>query len=221
MRIAMFGVTGTCGAPVLAATLDAGHEVRVLARAPHKVARADARVTPGDALDRAAVATTVAGCDAVLSTLGGFRGPASLSVGMRNILSAMDEHGVRRLVALQGIHLRLPQDRVNLGQRLIGAVMRVAGPALVSHGEAMVHELLTSEVDWTLVRIPRATDAGPTGNARIGALRLGPWSHVTTGDVAATMLALVSTPDHVHAAPMLASGAQRPVAGGAPARPIT
>jgi putative NADH-flavin reductase len=217
MKIAMFGVTGTCGSPLLAATLDAGHEVHVLARAPHKVTRTDARVTPGDALDRAAVATAIAGCDAVLSTLGGFRGPASLSVGTRNILSAMDEYGVRRLVALQGIHLRLPQDQVNLGQRLIGVVMRVAGRAIVNHGEAMVQELLASRVDWTLVRIPRVTDAGPTGNARIGALRLGPWSHVTTGDVATTMLALVSTPDHVHAAPMLASGAPHPLGRPRPA----
>lgn len=219
MKIAMFGVTGTCGTPLLAATLDAGHEVHVLARAPHTVTRTEAHVTPGDALDRAAVASAIAGCDAVLSTLGGFRGPASLSFGTRNILSAMDEHGVRRLVALQGIHLRLPQDRVNLGQRLIGVIMRVVGRAIVSHGEAMVQDLLTSQVDWTLVRIPRVTDAGPTGNARIGALTLGPWSHVTTGDVAATMLALVSTPDYIHAAPMLASGAQHPLVG--PRRAIT
>jgi putative NADH-flavin reductase len=210
MKIAMFGATGTCGTPLLAATLDAGHEVHVLARAPHKVTRTDARVTPGDALDRAAVATAVAGCDAVLSTLGGFRGPTSLSIGTRNILSAMDEHGVRRLVVLQGIHLRLPQDRVNAGQRLIGVVMRVAGRAIVNHGEAMVEDLLTSPLDWTLVRIPRVTDAGPTGNVRIGALRLGPWSHVTAGDVATTMLTLASTPDYIHAAPMLASRARHP-----------
>ena len=219
MKIAMFGVTGTCGTPLLAATLDAGHEVHALARAPHKVTRTGARITPGDALDRVAVATAIAGCDAVLSTLGGFRGPASLSIGTRNILSAMHEHGVRRLVALQGIHLRLPQDRVNPGQRLIGVVMRVAGRAIVNHGEAMVHDLLTSHLDWTLVRIPRVTNAGPSGNARIGALRLGPWSHVTTGDVAATMLALVTASDYIHAAPMLASGSQHPLGRPTPAIP--
>ena len=52
MKLALFGVTGTCGGPLLDAALGAGHEVRALARAPQKLDRADPRlaVVTGDCL---------------------------------------------------------------------------------------------------------------------------------------------------------------------------
>jgi hypothetical protein len=70
----------------------------------------------------------------------------------------------------------------------------------------MARLLLDDDLDWTLLRIPRVRPAGASGNHRIGTLRLGPWSHVTTGDVARVALALVSTGDRLREAPMLASG---------------
>jgi putative NADH-flavin reductase len=61
------------------------------------------RVIQGDALELAAVETAVTGQDAVLSTLGTrySRKPITLfSVGVGNIVQAMRDHGVRRLVCV-------------------------------------------------------------------------------------------------------------------------
>ena len=64
---------------MLESALEAGHDVRILVRSPEKVTARSPHlsVTEGDACDAAAVDGVVAGTDAVLSALGGFRGPTT------------------------------------------------------------------------------------------------------------------------------------------------
>jgi hypothetical protein len=89
MRLAVFCATGTVGSALLAKALDSGHEARALARTPSKVPRTDRAVTvvSGDAKDPRAVGATVAGCDAVLTSLGGFSDPDSIRIGTATIMS--------------------------------------------------------------------------------------------------------------------------------------
>lgn len=104
MRLALFGSTGRVGGRVLEYALAAGHTVRALARDPKKLApRTGLEVITGDVLDPSAVARTVSGADAVLSTLGGagLADPGEAqSQGMRNILAAMKDAGIRRIIAV-------------------------------------------------------------------------------------------------------------------------
>ena len=65
------------------------------------------------------------------------------------------------------------------------------------------------DIDWTLVRIPRVVNGPPTGRARSGRLRLGPWSTVTDGDVARFMLDRLDDGTHLRAAPMVAGPRRR------------
>lgn len=207
MKLAMFGVTGTVGATLLNRTLAAGHDVRALVRAPEKLTTQSPHlsVIVGDACDAAAVDAVAAGSDAVLSTLGGFRGPESLSVGTEAIMAAMSRHNVARIVIMQGFHLRFDGDPLNLGQRLIGPIMKTVGPAIVRHGTLMANTVVKSDLDWTVVRAPRVVSGDPTGHARTGRLKIGPWSTVTAGDVAAFMLACLTGSEFVRTAPMIAS----------------
>lgn len=104
--IALFGATGRTGRRVLVRALAAGHEVRALVRDPAELGVAHDRLTviPGDVLDPAAVARTIAGSDAVLSLFGQVKGsPRTLQAeGTRAIVNAMRRHGVSRLVTLSG-----------------------------------------------------------------------------------------------------------------------
>ncbi len=206
MRLAVFGSTGLAGAAVARMAIEDGHRVRALVRdgtpATRVVSGVD--VVRGDALDPDAVARTVSGADAVVSTLGGFRGPESIAAGTRNIVAAMRETGPARLVVLQGFHIGFPGDPKNLGKRLIETFLALRCRGLLSYG-AELGELLraTDDVAWTLVRIPRMVDRAPSGQARAGNFALGPWSSVRVGDVAAHLLATVQDVSSVHEAPML------------------
>ena len=165
MRLAVFGGTGLAGAAVARMAIENGHQVRALVRSPAtRPVVSGADVVRGDALDPHAVARTIAGTDAVVSTLGGFRGPESIATGTRNIIAAMRETGLRRLVVLQGFHVEFPGDPKNLGKRFVEAYLALSCRPLLPYGAAL-GELLraTEDVSWTLVRIPRIVDGDPPG----------------------------------------------------------
>lgn len=206
MRLAVFGSTGLSGAAVVRMALDRGHEVRALVRDPaystHAVPGVD--VVQGDALDPHAVAQTISGADAVVSTLGGFRGPASIAAGTRNIIAAMREAGVRRLVVLQGIHIEFPGDPRNVGKHFVKVYLAMACRPLLSYSVELA-ELLqaTDDVAWTLVRIPRMVEGEASGRATTGTFALGMFSTVRVDDVAGQLLDLAQGEQFSHEAPML------------------
>ena len=108
LRLAVLGATGRTGRRLVEYALADGHAVRALARDP---AALDALAHPrldvrgGDATDAAAVDALVAGCDAVVTALGGgtLADPGrARSDGVRHAAAAMARHGVARLVGVAG-----------------------------------------------------------------------------------------------------------------------
>jgi putative NADH-flavin reductase len=206
MKLAIFGATGTAGAELLTQALDAGHEVRVLARTPSKLPANHPRLTAvqGNVRDLGAVKQTVAGTAAVLSTLGATdkHDPDVRRTGTANIITAMNEQGIRRLVVMGGFHLRFPGDPDNLGRRLIVPILRLT-KYLVEDTTAMGALVQSSDVDWTVVRTPRLARGVRPALASAGILELGPWSKVTRANVASFMLRCLHDDASVRQAPMI------------------
>jgi uncharacterized protein YbjT (DUF2867 family) len=215
MKLAIFGATGTTGSALVAKALTAGHELRVLARTPSKVTRADRRLTviEGNAKDPAAVRDTLAGAGAVVSMLGGFADPDSIRVGTAQITTAMTEAGLRRIVIVQGFHLDFPGDPHNLGRKLILPMLRLGSRTLIADSRAMANSVRQSGLDWTVVRTPRITRGESTGAARTGALAIGPWNSVVNADVADLVLRCLDDPATIGTAPMIANGRGQSVLG--------
>lgn len=208
MKLAMFGATGTAGTALLEQALDAGHDVRVLARTPAKISRTDRTLTvmAGDAKDPAAVAATVTGCDAIFTALGGFADSDSIRIGTALITSAMNQAGLRRIVIVQGFHLDFPGDPRNLGRKAILPLLWLGSRTLIGDSRAMASAIQASDLDWTVIRAPRITRGGPTGQVRVGQLRLGPFNSVTNADIAELALRSLTDAGTIGTAPMIANG---------------
>ena len=208
MRIALFGGTGRVGSELLRQTLEAGHEVRALVRSPGKLESRPAELTvvQGDAMDAAAVRATIGDCEAVVSALGANGGDAADTrrSGTANILAAMRDRGIRRLVVVGGFHVHVAGDPGNVGQRLIVPILRMT-KNLVEDTTGMGELVLRSDLDWTFVRIPRVVGGQATRAPRSGILKLGPWSRVTRGDAAGFALRCLDDGAHVREAPMVCS----------------
>jgi len=102
-RVLVVGATGGTGRQLVAQALERGYAVTALVRDPSRLQVDHPKLTviQGDVLDAGAVANAVRGQDAVLCALGHkrfFAPTRILSEGTRNILRAMEAHGVRRLV---------------------------------------------------------------------------------------------------------------------------
>jgi putative NADH-flavin reductase len=214
MRLALFGATGRAGGAILRESRAAGHTVRALVRTPGPPGRDGPHVTviAGDVRDPAATGRVVDGTDAVVSAIGGTR-PGNLAVlreGTAAILRAMQVAGVRRLIVIQGFHLPFPGDPGNPGAAAMRVMLRLWNRHLSTDTYQMAEVLRESDLDWTLIRMPRLTAGPPGADYRTGQLALGPWSTVTTGQVAHFTLTCLGTSDFVRQAPMIASAGRRP-----------
>ena len=110
---------------------------------------------------------------------------------------------------------------------MMTAMLRLWNRHLIADSHRMAEVLRESELDWTLIRMPLRT-AGPTaGGYGVGHLALGPWSRVTTGQVADFTLACLATGGFAREAPMIADAGRQsrkpagttgrqPTAGGEP-----
>ncbi|MFE7223247.1 NAD(P)-dependent oxidoreductase [Nocardioides sp. NPDC057577] len=206
MKLAMFGGSGFVGGPALALAAERGHDVRALMRSSNRDTPAGVDVVTGDVLDPEAAARTVAGCEAVVSTLGGWGDNDSIDLGARHVLAAMREEGITRIVFMEGFNIPFPGDPRNAGAILIDTVVRLRSPGHVRSQRRLGLMLQACvDLDWTMVRTPIVRAGDRTGRTEVGTLRMGPRDHVTTGDLAEALLDAVQDGRHLRAAPMLRS----------------
>jgi putative NADH-flavin reductase len=170
MKLLIFGSTGGTGRELLKQALDQGHDVAAFARNVEKlddINHANLQLVRGDVLDPTSVESAVAGHDAVLCAIGAGAERTTLREdGTRNIVKAMEQAGVQRLICLSS--LGVGDSRANLPfftkYIIVGIFLR---HAFADHErqEAIVKR---SSLDWTIVRPPHLKDGPHTGTYRHG-----------------------------------------------------
>ncbi|MBL8203286.1 MAG: SDR family oxidoreductase [Blastocatellia bacterium] len=170
MNLLIFGASGGTGRCLLEQALAQGHHVTAFARKPENVAvqHPSLKVVQGDMLDYDSVATAMPGHDAVLSTLGVylFKKNTVLSDGTRNIIRAMEAHGVKRFVCETALGISDSRDQLSL------FVEFIFYPFLLRHffpdKERQELAIRQSSLDWIIVRPARLTNGKQTGQYRHG-----------------------------------------------------
>jgi nucleoside-diphosphate-sugar epimerase len=162
--IAITGATGFVGSAVLAEALAQGHQVRALARRAQSP-RAGVEWISGNLSDNAALAALVEGADAVVHVAGltNTPDPAQFEVanvtGTANVLAAMVQAGVRRLVFVSSLASRMP-------------ALSAYG-ASKARAETLVE---ASGLEWTIVRPPAVY--GPRDIDMLDLFRAAKWGVV-------------------------------------------
>ncbi|GAB2846242.1 NAD(P)-dependent oxidoreductase [Lentzea nigeriaca] len=192
MKLAVFGATGGTGVELLRQALDAGHEVVALARDPGAVPVRHDRlhVRRGDVHDPDSVVGVVDGTAAVVSALGiGYRRHATTvySAGTGNVIAAMRDAGVSRLLAVSTSSVRLPPRSRFAEYALARFVLHPLLKRPYADMRLMEQEVRASGLEWTLVRAARLTNGRRTGRYRVASDLPGCWS-ISRADVAHYML---------------------------------
>lgn len=209
MKFGIFGATGRTGKILVAQALEAGYEVAAFARTPSKLGIEHERlnVVQGDVQDAESVASAISGTDAVLSVLGPTSNEPTYEVskGMANILEAMEEHEVRRLVQSVGAGVGDPNDKPGLFDKVIKVALKLASRH-VYEDMVRVNDLIrASDRGWTLVRVPMLTDDPPKGDLKVGYLGQGVGSRVSRADMAAFILKQAEDDTYVRQAPVISN----------------
>lgn len=211
MRIALFGATGPTGRFVIEEALRQGHSLSVYARDASKLQAFHGQidVVEGNLQDKVAIAKCLHGSDAVISALG----PNSLTVqgdrpvmhGLSNIIAAMKQSHVRRLIQISTAAYRDPNDGFAFNVRAFALLFKVIARKGFEDIRATAELITQSDLEWTLVRIPNLKDgpaAGAIDTGWYGETRLG--MKLSRGNLAKFLVEQVSDTRFIHAAPGIA-----------------
>ena len=205
MKILIIGGTGKTGRHIIEQALQKGHYVTVLARNPTKLKleHPNLKTLQGNVLQRKEVAAAVKGQDAVLSALGHKRFiiPSSiLSKGTTNVIDAMEEYNVKRLVCITSLGINDSRFRLGLYYTLF--VIPVILLFYFMDKSKQEKLIRASTLDWTIVRPAQLTNGKMRETYKHGP-NLGNYiltKMISRADVAHFMLQQLSDKQYVHKA---------------------
>jgi hypothetical protein len=206
MKLTIFGASSATGKLLVEKALASGHEVTAFVRDATKLglAHENLKIITGNALNPAQVDEAVKGSDAVLSTLGPKGKPTVMAAeSTKNIVSAMEKHGVKRLVVISVAGIPVPQD--NRGFNLIAALIKLLLKDVFVDRENQLAVLESSQVDWVAVRVPRLTDGAGTGSVKAFFGNPSPGMKVTRADLADFMLKQLTESQWLKQAPIISN----------------
>lgn len=174
MKLVIFGATGGTGRLLVEQALEAGHSVTAFVRDPAKlqISHSKLSVVQGDVLDAGAVARAMPGHDAVLSAIGSkspVRPGVVISEGTRNIVRAMEQAGVRRLISQSSIGFGDSKRSLNNSSFFFRhVIVRFILKNVFAEHARQEDIVKQSELDWVLPRPGNLTDGLRTGIYRHG-----------------------------------------------------
>ena len=196
MKVLVIGASGATGSRAVERLLTRGHDVTAFVRSEASITAQHPRLrlAKGDARDAASVDAAVAGQDAVLSAFGprSFKRDDLQEVFMRNLLAAMQKHGVKKLVNLSALGAGDSRQQAPLPMRLARRTLFKNVFDDKDRGEAL---LAASGLDYVNVRPGRLTN----GKAK-GGVKASPTpqslnaSHLERDDLADFMVAQLDDP---------------------------
>jgi uncharacterized protein YbjT (DUF2867 family) len=155
MKILVLGATGATGRLIVSKAVAKGYEVVALVRSKAKASDLpDVELVEGDARDAAALTRAIAGCDAVVSSLGTpmspFREVTLLSTATRALVGVMAKQNIRRLVCITG--LGAGDSRGHGGFFFDRLFLPLMLRKVYQDKDRQEDVIRSSTLDWTLIR---------------------------------------------------------------------
>jgi len=165
MKIIVFGATGTVGAEIVRQALEKGLDVTAFVRDPGRMANpghANLTICKGDVGNSREVKNAVKNQDVVVCALGDGRAGKIRASGTLNIINAMNQAGVKRLVCLSTIGMGESYGNLNFFWKhiMFGILLRKA----FNDHKLQERHVRDSNLDYTIVR-PSALTNGPISNS--------------------------------------------------------
>lgn len=157
MKICIFGADGRTGVEVVKYAKKQGFEVVafVYSENSNKYFPQNVEVKIGNVLDYASVVGALRGSDVAISALGHIKGsdPRMQTKGMINIVKAMNELNVKRILSMTGSGAREQNDHPSIIDRVLNFFVKLVDPDRIQDGIEHVNVLKNSNVEWTVVRV--------------------------------------------------------------------
>ncbi|SFU05100.1 Putative NADH-flavin reductase [Pseudovibrio denitrificans] len=162
MKLGILGASGFVGRELCKAALAQGHDVRALVRSARSAEQVPegVEVIFGDYFSAASLRELVDGVDAVLTTIGPPETrrsplkPADFEKAMQQLVAAMQEASVSRVIHLASAGTRYGEEPLTLSRKLMRSILSVIVPVVIPSKEAELRVLAESGLNWTSIRPP-------------------------------------------------------------------
>ena len=208
MRVLIIGASKGIGLETTRQALDAGHDVRALARSATAIAISNPSLEKmrGNALKTEDLEAALVGMDVVIQTLGVglgelFRRVHLFSDATRVMIAAMKRQDIKRLICVTGFGAGDSRASISCLQRLPFQIVFGRAYDDKSLQEQLIKE---SELDWTIAR-PGVLTSGPrTGQYQILS-EASQWRNgiISRADVAEFLVRQIGDQTYIHKAPVL------------------
>lgn len=203
MHVAVFGATDKVGKLVVVKLVEQGHSVSAFEDSINPFAdHPNIKVVLGDVNNQDDVDRAVQGADAVITTMGTWKGAGGFAQAMNYVINCMEQHGIWRIISLTDVHVQIDGDSpgiVNQWRRKLATFLE---PQTIRDREDQIRFLQASKLDWTVLRSPRIRASGK-GSWRYAADQPSPLESVHASDVADALVAQMTDDRHVNQAPFL------------------
>ena len=206
-RIAVLGGGGRTGKYVVTQLLSQGYRLRLLLRNPEnfQLESPDIEIVKGDALDAEAICSLIAGCQAIISTVGQRKDePLVASQATLNVLKAMSEYGIQRYILVAGLNVDTPFDKKSEQTSAATEWMKTNFPLIHADRQKTYSILSASNVNWTLVRVPfiEFTDVR---NKTMVSLEDCPGNKISAADIANFVSDQLSVDSYIKKSPFISN----------------
>ena len=169
MKISVFGATGGTGREIVEQALAIGTEVTILVRDPARLSDKvrGANIVIGNVLDPRKVQEALGGADAVVVSLGNRSDSPenTVSEGTKNIITAMQTLGIKRLVVVTSLGVGDSKNQVPFVFKI---VMKTVMRKVMEDKEQQEKLVRESELDWVILRPGELIDGPRTGQYAFG-----------------------------------------------------
>lgn len=211
-KIAVFGASGRTGKLFTELALKNAYGVQALVRDLSRLdfQHSHIEVIQGDISDPIKVEQTINNTEAVIDLIGPSKDspPELQRTATRNILRAMQQNNVKRLIILASLPFGIldPKDKPTLMNRFMMFMAKNLMGAMVEDAKEHVDLIKQqSAVDWTIVRAPGLTDQPSQGKYEVGYLDGNTGKSISRPDIAAFILDVLMNDKHVRQMPLISS----------------
>ncbi|MBB5634745.1 putative NADH-flavin reductase [Pedobacter cryoconitis] len=211
IKVALLGATGKAGQYLLQELLKEKYSVKSLIRNPetYMISHPLLEIVAGDIKDLDTARQLLKDCDVVISTIGQNKDEELISsLATLNIMKAMKESGITRYILLTGSNLEVPGDQKSAKNLAGTAWMKSTFPVIVADKQKVYEILTTSQIDWTVVRLPWIEQTNERRGLIVD-LQDCPEELISTTDLADFLITQITDTTYVKKAPFVASQKNR------------
>ena len=158
--------------------------------------------------DAPLIETAIKGSDAVLSALGPRGGSKNkpLTQGMQNIITAMKNQGVRRLIVTSTLSAKDSRDKPDFKTKALVGLVKTTMHATYEDIVNTAETVRASDLEWTIVRLAALNNKPKSGKVKVGYVGTGEVGmSISRADIADFMLSQIEDVKYLRQAPAISN----------------